>query len=49
VLADVGLVEQVEEVGAYRNTALGATIRADHPSRLRDLLLMQATLPNLGA
>jgi hypothetical protein len=48
VLADLGLVEQVGS-DTYRNTALGAVIRGDHPSRLRDLLLMQATLPNLGA
>jgi hypothetical protein len=48
VLVDLGLVDEVADE-SYRNTALGATLREDHPSRLRDLLLMQATLPNLGA
>src|SRR6185312_10854782 len=48
LLVDLGLVERVG-TDAYRNTALGATLRGDHPSRLRDLLLMQATLPNLAA
>ena len=47
-LSDLGLVERVEP-DAYRNTALGATLREDHPSRLRDLVLMQATVPNLAA
>ena len=47
-LSDLGLVERVAP-DAYRNTALGATLREDHPSRLRDLVLMQATLPNLAA
>jgi hypothetical protein len=48
VLVDLGLVEETG-AGAYRNTGLGATVRDDHPSRLRDLLLMQATPANLGA
>jgi DNA-binding HxlR family transcriptional regulator len=51
-LADLGLVETVPDAGSdtsYRVTALGAALREDHPSRLRDLVLMQATLPNLAA
>lgn len=48
VLTDTGLVERVGD-DSYRNTALGDTLRVDHPSRIRDLLLMQATPPNLGA
>jgi hypothetical protein len=48
VLVDAGLVERVG-TDRYRNTTRGATLRDDHPSRIRDLLLMQATLPNLAA
>jgi hypothetical protein len=48
VLVDIDLVERVGD-DAYRNTALGETLRLDHPGRMRDLLLMQATLANLGA
>jgi hypothetical protein len=48
VLVDLRLVEAVAP-GTFRNTVLGGTLREDHPSRLRDLLLMQATMPNLGA
>ena len=47
-LADLGLVEPVG-ADAFRNTARGEVLRADHPSRMRDLALMQATLPNLRA
>jgi hypothetical protein len=55
VLVDLDLVEpaapQESRVTAvtYRNTPGGASLRDDHPGRLRDLLLMQATLPNLAA
>jgi DNA-binding HxlR family transcriptional regulator len=44
-------LELVERAGgdSYRNTGLGAVLRAEDPSRLRDLVLMQATLPNLAA
>lgn len=48
VLADLGLVER-SGADTYRNTALGDTLRVDHPTRMRDLLLMQATWANLGA
>jgi hypothetical protein len=48
VLVDAGLVERVG-TERYRTTTRGATLREDHPSRIRDLLLMQATLPNLAA
>jgi hypothetical protein len=47
-MVDLGLVERVEP-DAFGNTARGATLAEDHPSRIRDLLLMQATLPNLAA
>src|SRR5262245_34242744 len=43
-LVDLGLIEHVS-TDAYRNTVLGATLTEDHPSRIRDLILMQATLP----
>ncbi|MGC4111755.1 MAG: methyltransferase [Nocardioides sp.] len=46
-LVDLRLVERVGD--GYANTELGATLTEQHPSRIRDLLLMQATLPNLGA
>src|SRR5262245_33116202 len=48
LLVDLGLVERVG-ADAYRNTDLGAVLHPDHPSRSRDLLLMQATVPNLAA
>ena len=44
-LADLGLVERTGE--AYVNTALGATLRDDHPSRVRDLALMQSWAPHV--
>ncbi|HEX4686199.1 MAG TPA: methyltransferase [Nocardioides sp.] len=47
-MADLGMVERVG-TGGYHNSALGATLAEGHPSRMRDLLLMQATLPNLAA
>src|SRR5262245_53626964 len=47
-LVDLGLVEPVDP-DAYRNTDLGGVLHRDHPSRSRDLLLMQATQPNLAA
>jgi hypothetical protein len=47
-MVDLGLLERVG-TDAFRNTALGATLGEAHPSRIRDLLLMQATLPNLAA
>jgi hypothetical protein len=47
-LVDLGLVERLEP-DEYSNTARGAVLAENHPSRLRDLLLMQATLPNLAA
>jgi DNA-binding HxlR family transcriptional regulator len=47
-LADLGLLERVGAEG-YRTTPLGDCLREDHPSRTRDLVLMQATLPNLAA
>jgi DNA-binding transcriptional ArsR family regulator len=48
LLVDLGLVEQVGDT-TYRNTALGEVLRDGHPSRIGDLLLMQATIPNLAA
>jgi hypothetical protein len=48
LLVDLDLVE-VSAADTYRNTASGAVLRADDPSRLRDLVMMQATLPNLAA
>lgn len=48
LMADLELLERVGG-DAYRSTPAGDTLRDGHPSRLRDLLLMQATLPNLGA
>jgi hypothetical protein len=48
LLEDLGLLERVGG-DAYRTTPAGDTLRDGHPSRLRDLVLMQATLPNLGA
>jgi hypothetical protein len=48
VLGDLGLVER-SGADVYRNTPWGDTLRADHPSRIRDLLLMQATTANLAA
>jgi CheY-like chemotaxis protein len=48
ILVDLGLLERVGSDG-YRNTTLGSAARADHPSRVRDLVLMQATMPNLAA
>ena len=47
-LVDLGLIEQVG-TDAYRTTPSGATLTEEHPSRIRDLVLMQATLPNLAA
>ncbi len=48
LMEDLGLLERVEG-DAYRTTPAGDTLRDGHPSRLRDLLLMQATIPNLAA
>lgn len=48
LLVDLGLVETVGS-DTFRNTAQGSVLAAQHPSRLRDLVLMQATLPNLAA
>ena len=48
VLVDSGLVEEAPH-RTYRNTALGSCLRKDHPSRMCDLVLMQASLPNLAA
>jgi hypothetical protein len=48
VLVDLGLVER-SDAEVYRNTPAGDTLRADHPSRIRDLLLMQARSSNLAA
>jgi O-methyltransferase domain/Dimerisation domain len=48
LLVDLGLAQRVEP-DAYRSTPAGDTLRDGHPSRLRDLLLMQATIPNLAA
>jgi hypothetical protein len=47
-LVDLGLVER-RDGDVYRTTGLGETLHQDHPSRLRDLVLMQATLPNIAA
>jgi O-methyltransferase domain/Dimerisation domain len=46
--SDLGLVELGDD-GRYRNTDLGDCLSQEHPSRLCDLVLMQATLPNLSA
>jgi len=48
LLVDLELVAQVGSE-AYRNTSLGAVLIEGHPSRIRDLVLMQATMPNLAA
>jgi hypothetical protein len=48
VLADLGLVAR-DATDVYRTTPVGETFRVDHPSRLRDLVLMQATIPNISA
>ena len=45
-LADLGLVEWTS-AGAFANTPLGETLRADHPSRVRDLALMQTWPPHI--
>jgi hypothetical protein len=47
-LADLGLVDRVG-ADLHRNTPRGTLLRGDHPSRLRDLVLMQATVPTLKA
>ena len=47
-LTDLGLVER-SAGGDYRTTVLGACLRQDHPSRLCDLVVMQATVPNMAA
>jgi hypothetical protein len=49
LLADLGLVEADGEGATYRSTARGEVLRDGHPSRIRDLALMQATVPNLAA
>jgi DNA-binding transcriptional ArsR family regulator len=48
LLADLGLVERDGDA-TYRTTPLGEVLRDGHPSRMRDLALMQATIPNLSA
>jgi hypothetical protein len=48
LMEDLGLLERVGG-DAYRTTAAGDMLRDGHPSRLRDLVLMQATMANLGA
>jgi hypothetical protein len=47
-LADLGLVERSGD-GAYANTAMGATLRLDHSSRVRDLALMQTWPPQIAS
>jgi hypothetical protein len=47
-LTDLGLLERVG-ADRYCATLLGDCLREDHPSRVRDLVMMQATLPNLAA
>jgi hypothetical protein len=47
-LTDLELLER-REGEVFCNTALGATLRTDHPSQLRTLVLMQGTVPNLTA
>ena len=45
VLVDLGLLEV--EPGLYAATPRGETLRVDHPSGVRNLALMQTTIPNL--
>jgi hypothetical protein len=46
-LTSLGLLERGD--GTYVNSAVGSTLRQDHPSHARDLVLMQSSLPNLAA
>jgi hypothetical protein len=47
-LVDLGLVERSGD-HAYANTSLGATLRRDHPSQVRDLVLMQTWAPHIAS
>lgn len=47
-LVDLGLLERTG-ADVHLNTLRGSVLRSDHPSRMRDLVLMQASLPNLEA
>jgi hypothetical protein len=47
LLVDLGLVDALD--GAYELTDLGATLRSDHPSRVRDLVLMQSDPTTVAA
>jgi precorrin-6B methylase 2 len=44
-LTDLGLVARTDD--SYVNTALGRTLREDHPGRIRDLALMQSWAPQV--
>ncbi|WP_151082463.1 methyltransferase [Nocardioides cynanchi] len=49
-LTDLGLLERDGHGdGAYANSATGATLREDHPSGVRNLVLMQSWLPNVAS
>jgi DNA-binding HxlR family transcriptional regulator len=47
VLVDLGLVARADD--RYAATPRGDVLRAGHPSRVRDLALMQTAIPNLTA
>lgn len=47
ILVDLGLVERRED--RYVASAVGAALRTDHPSHLRDLVLVQTDLPTVAA
>jgi hypothetical protein len=48
VLADVGVVERLDD-GRYVNSPRGQALRADHPSQVRELVLMQTWAPHVAA
>lgn len=47
-LTDLGVVERSGAEG-FTNTGLGATLRMDHPSQVRDLALMQSWGPHVAS
>jgi hypothetical protein len=47
-LSDLGLVRRGED-DTYAATAMGETLRVDHPSGVRNLALMQSWLPNVAS
>ena len=49
VLADAGLLARAADTDRVSRTLLGETLAADHPSRVRDLALMQTELPPMAS